>query len=401
MKKLPPRPSEPTERSSRRDLLRWTAAGAVASLAGSFSSWAAADEKGTAKAPAPKAGAKRLLVMGGTRFLGPEIVEAAKAGGWTITLFNRGKSNPHLFPELEKLHGDRNKPEELSALKDRTFDAVVDTSGYYPKQVRSVAAVLGGRVGQYVFVSSISVYADTSKPGLDESGAVGRLPDSKPEVVDKIDKISEGNYGPLKALCEEAAEAAWPGKTTNVRPGLIVGPNDGTDRFTYWPVRIDRGGEVLAPGTPDDPVQFIDVRDLGTWIVRAIDAKHVGVFNATGPAAKLGIGGLLAACQKATTAKSTLTWVSREFLDEKKVEAWSDMPVWLPPVGETAGANSVSAAKAIAKGLTYRPLADTCRDTLAWWKKQPEERRAKLRAGISAEREAEVLKAWRERKATA
>jgi 2'-hydroxyisoflavone reductase len=332
---------------------------------------------------------RTLLVLGGTRFLGPEIVEAAKAGGWTITLFNRGKTNPGLFPDLEKLQGDRNG--DLKALEGRAFDAVVDTSGYLPRQVREAAALLGKSAKQYVFVSSISVYADLSRPGVDETGPVAILKDPA------VEKVTEETYGGLKALCEKAAEAAMPGRVTNLRPGLIVGPNDGTDRFTYWPVRVARGGEVLAPDKPEDRVQFIDVRDLGKWIVKIIDTRTVGVFNAT--SAPLRMGDVLDACKAASGSDARFTWVDAGFLAAQKVEEWSDLPVWTSPAGSDAGAGRVSNARAVAKGLTFRPVKATAKDTLDWWKTLPEERTSRLKSGLSPEREAAVLAAWHEAQA--
>jgi 2'-hydroxyisoflavone reductase len=276
---------------SRRDLLRAAAIGVVAASA--FPRIAA----GTGGEPegAASRGGKTLLVLGGTSFLGPRVVEAAKARGYTVTLFNRGKTNPGMFPDLEQIHGDRNV--SLAPLEGRTWDLVVDTSAYYPRQVRMSAGLLKNASKAYVLVSSISVYTDTSKPRLDEGSPVGKIPD------ETIEKITEGSYGPLKALCEQAAEKEMPGRVLNVRPGLIVGPGDPTDRFTYWPVRVARGGEVLAPGRPSDPVQFIDVRDLGEWIVHATTAGTRGVFNATGPATPLGIGDLLSACRKASRSE--------------------------------------------------------------------------------------------------
>lgn len=360
---------------SRRDVLKTAAGAAAASFLGTSRVAWGADQK-------------TLLVLGGTRFLGPEVVEAAKKSGWKITLFNRGKSHPDWFPELEHLQGDRNG--DLKSLEGRAWDAVVDTSGYFPKQVTESAKLLS-KAKQYVFVSSISVYSDMSKAGIDESAPVGELKDPN------ADKITEGNYGPLKAACERAAEAAMPGRVTNVRPGLIVGPNDGTDRFTYWPVRVSKGGEVLAPNTPKDPVQFIDVRDLGSWIVKCLDGKTVGVFNATGN--PVPVGTLLETCRSASGSDAKFTWVPADFLEAQKVAAWSDLPCWLPPTGEDAHGNEVSNAKAVGKGLVFRPLKETCADTLAWWRKQPADRQAKLRAGLPAEREAAVLAAWREAQA--
>jgi 2'-hydroxyisoflavone reductase len=353
--------------------------------------WKAAASAGLMARGFPAFGAPRktLLILGGTRFLGPEIVEAARASGWTITLFNRGKTNPGLFPDLEKLQGDRNG--DLKSLQGRSFDAVVDTSGYVPRQVRDSAILLGKSAKQYVFVSSISVYSDLSKPGVDETGPVAILADPT------VEKVTDGSYGGLKALCEKAAEAAMPGRVTNVRPGLIVGPNDGTDRFTYWPVRVARGGEVLAPDRPEDPVQFIDVRDLGTWIVKTIDAKTTGVFNAT--SAPLRIGDVLDVCKAANGGDARFTWVEAAFLKAEKVEEWSDLPVWTSPAGSDAGAGQVSNARAVAKGLAFRPLKATAKDTLEWWKTLPKERTAKLKSGLSSEREAAVLAAWHEAQA--
>ncbi|HSB35327.1 MAG TPA: SDR family oxidoreductase [Thermoanaerobaculia bacterium] len=369
---------------SRREFL-WAAAGTALAGVPALSSF------GKTRPPdeAP-AGKKKLLILGGTRFLGPALVGAARKSGWTLTLFNRGKSNPGLFPDLEQIHGDRN--ESTKPLEGRKWDAVVDTSGYFPRQIRTAMESLKGNVGQYVFISSISVYADTSKP-CDETSPVATTPDENAQ------KITNENYGALKALCEQAAEKAMPGRVANIRPGLIVGPDDASDRFTYWPVRVAKGGEVLAPGAPTDPVQFIDVRDLAEWTIRLLDAKVTGVFNATGPAKPLGIGELLDACKAVSGSDARFSWVPAGFLEERKVEAWSDMPVWLPPAGETAGANRTRIDRALAKGLTFRPLTVTVKDTLDWWAKQPKERQAKLKAGLSAEREAQVLKAWHERSA--
>ncbi len=328
---------------------------------------------------------KKVLILGGTSFLGPEIVEIAQAHGHTITLFNRGKTNPQLFPNIEKLQGDRKKS-ALDALKGRTWDVVIDTSGYFPRQVTESAGILR-EAKQYIFVSSISVYDKPPASGVDEDGAVGKLEDPT------IEKIDGKTYGPLKAACERAAEAQMPGKVTVVRPGLIVGPGDPTDRFTYWPVRLDGGGEVIAPGQPSDPVQIIDVRDLAAWIVTAFEEGHMGVYNAVGPAKPIGIGEMLEAVKTSVGSSATLTWVDAPFLESEKVSPWGDMPVWMGP-GDDAGLARVSSARAIAKGLVFRPIGDTARDTLKWWKELPEARRAKKGAGISRDREREVLAAF-------
>ncbi len=380
---------------TRRDLIRNSALAATLFAFGRNLALAEDAPHGAPKdAPKPAGkGGRTLLVMGGTAFLGPEIVHAAQARGWTITLFNRGKTNPGLFKDLEQIHGDRNVEADLDKLKDRRWDAVVDTSAYFPKQVDALAARLAPNIGQYVFISTISVFGDTSKP-LDESGAVGKVDPQVAANVTSMKQVTGELYGPLKALCEEAAMKDFAGKATVIRPGLIVGPGDPSDRFTYWPVRFDRGGEVLAPGTPDDPVQVIDVRDLGDFGVRTIADGTLGLFNATGPASTLGVGRMLEACRKAAGKDVTVTWVPAEFLGEQKVSPWSDMPVWLPPVGETAGFAKIDCRKAIAKGLTFRSIDETAADTLKWWRTLPEERRAKTRAGLAPEREKEVLAAW-------
>jgi len=327
---------------------------------------------------------KTLLVLGGTGFLGPHVVDAALAQGWKVTLFNRGKTNADLFPELEKLHGDRDG--KLEALEGRRFRAVVDTSGYVPRIVRMSAELLAPNVAHYLFVSSISAYATFTKLGITEDDPVAQLEDPDTEEV-------MAAYGGLKAACEATVEKALPGRAINVRAGYIVGPRDPTDRFTYWPARADQGGEMLAPGTPADPVQVIDVRDLAKWMIGALEESHMGVYNLCGPSVPL--EGLLAACQEHAAQKPTLTWVDKDFLKAQGGEEGLNIPIWVPP-GEPGyeGFAQVSAKKAIDTGLTTRPLSETVRDTLAWWREQPEERRTKLRAGLTREREAELLTAW-------
>jgi 2'-hydroxyisoflavone reductase len=329
----------------------------------------------------------RILILGGTGFIGPHMVESARARGHTLTLFNRGKTHPELFPDVEKLRGDRNG--QLDALKGRKWDAVIDTSGYVPRIVKMSADLLAPNVKQYVFISSISVFPEDVKPGANESTPVVQLTEPGSEDVRK-------HYGALKALCEQTVEAAMPGRTTTVRPGLIVGPGDPTDRYTYWPVRIDRGGEALAPGSGDDKVQYIDARDLAPWIVECIERGTVGVFNAVGPEKPLTMSAMLASCRKASKQPASLTWVPEKFLDEQKVSAWEDMPVW---TGAEAGFSQIDCTKAIKAGLRFRSSDDTARDTLAWWKTLPPDRQSKLRAGISPEREKEVLAAWKAKKA--
>ena len=331
----------------------------------------------------------KLLILGGTAFLGPAIVDAALARGHTITLFNRGKTNPQLYPELEKLRGDRNG--DLESLAGRQWDAVIDTSGYYPRVVKMSAELLAPNVGHYTFISSISVYRDFKTPDMTEAAPVGTIDDPT------VEEITGETYGPLKALCEQAAEAAMPGRVANIRPGLIVGPRDRSDRFTYWPVRIARGGEVLCPGNGDDFIQIIDVRDLGEWLVMLSERRITGIYNADSPPRGMTMGSLLTRCREVCNPQAELVWTDAEFLAEHEVQAWSHMPCWVPAEGDEVAFALVSTTKAQAAGLGRRPLDDTIRDTLAWWQQQPAERRQKMRAGMDPEREAEVLKAWHER----
>jgi 2'-hydroxyisoflavone reductase len=342
----------------------------------------------------------RILILGGTGFTGPYQIRYALSRGHKITTFNRGKTHPGELPSaVEQLIGDRNG--QLDALKDRQWDVVLDNPTSAPVWVRDAAQILKGNVQRYVFISTISVYADTSKPGTDENAPVAKYTgqDAMKESRETIIASKYALYGPLKALAEAEAEKWFPKKTLIIRPGLIVGPRDETDRFTYWPVRIDRGGEVLAPGDPGDPVQFIDARDLAEWTIRMVENGETGIYNATGPAKKLGIGEMLDGIKGANKSNAKFTWVPADFLEQQKVAPWSDMPVWIPPRGEEAGGNQISNQRAIAKGLTFRPLAETSRDTLAWFKALPQDRQSHLKAGLTPDREAEVLSAWHKQKA--
>jgi 2'-hydroxyisoflavone reductase len=349
-----------------------------------------------AAAPAPKEEKKpmRILILGGTGFLGPELVEAAQARGHHLTLFNRGKTRPGLFAKdetIEKLQGDRDPKNApgLQALEQGSWDAVIDTSGYVPRIVGASAKLLAPRVKQYVFISSISVYGDMSKPNPDESAPLATMPDETSEEVMQ-------HYGALKALSEKAAEAAMPGKVLVIRPGLIVGPGDPTGRFTYWPLRVKRGGEVMAPGTGEDPVQLIDARDLAKWTIHMVEQQEMGIYNATGPAGRLTMRELLEGVKQGVPSDARFTWVPASFLEKHKVSPWQDMPVWVPHEGDSLGMGTVVTAKAQAKGLTFRPVADTARDTVAWFEGLTPELQQKFtaRAGLKPEREAEVLKAW-------
>lgn len=333
---------------------------------------------------------KTMLILGGTGFIGPHVVDVAKARGYTITLFNRGKTRPNLFPDLEKLHGDRdpNKGDGLKALEGRSWEVVIDTSGYYPRIVRASAELLAPRIKQYIFISSISAYAKHDKPGADESEPLAVLKDPTVETMGKEFE----NYGGLKVLCEQAAEKAAPGRATIVRPGYIVGPGDPTDRFTYWPVRVARGGEVLAPGTPEDPIQVIDGRDLAAWLVTLAERNTIGVFDALGPGEKLTMGGVLEMSKAASGSDARFTWVSSKFIKDHPDPI--DVPIWAAPDGEEPAVHLRSGARARQAGLTHRPAAETIKDTLEWWKTLPSERQAKPRAGLAPELEATLLADW-------
>ncbi|MEZ4388918.1 MAG: NAD-dependent epimerase/dehydratase family protein [Candidatus Krumholzibacteriia bacterium] len=366
----------------RRDFLKVSAA---ALAAGALAPGAAAAAFTPLRAPKPL----RILVLGGTRFLGPAFVEEALLRGHEVTLFNRGKSDTDIFRDLEQLRGDRNG--QLDALRGRRWDVVVDTSGYVPRHVKDSAELLADQVDHYVFISTVSVYGDWDEIGMSEQSAVGVLDDPTTETV------TAETYGPLKALCEQAAEAAMPGRVWNVRPGLIVGPRDRSDRFTYWPVRVARGGEVLAPHAPTEQVQLIDVRDLAEWLVDGTERRITGVMNADSPPGELSMGELLGTCKRVAGGDATFTWVDRDFLAEHEVSAWSDLPCWIP-TNEEASVGTLRVDRALAAGLRFRPLSETVRDTLAWWANEPAERREQpMRSGLEAAREAELLAAWKAR----
>jgi 2'-hydroxyisoflavone reductase len=336
-----------------------------------------------------------LLILGGTIFLGRYLVEAALARGHQVTLFNRGQHGAELFPGIEKLRGDRDGG--LDVLRGRRWDAVVDTSGYLPRVVRASAELLADAVEYYTFISSISVYPHFRSVGLDERAPVATLEDPA------VEEITGESYGPLKALCEQVVEQALPGRALIVRPGLIVGPHDYSDRFTYWVRRVAQGGEVLAPAHPDWHTQIIDVRDLAEWTLRMVEQRQVGVYNATGPAYDLTFGQLLDTCRAVGGSDALFTWVSEAFLAEQGVAPWSELPLWLPLSDpDLLGFSDVSCAKAIAAGLTFRDLATTVRDTLAWDATRedsdaPPARALQPRAGLAPEREMELLQAWHNR----
>jgi nucleoside-diphosphate-sugar epimerase len=297
----------------------------------------------------------RLLVLGGTKFLGRHAVEAALAAGHEVTIFTRGQTNAELFPEVQHLRGDRDG--DLGALEGSEWEGVLDTSGYVPRIVRRTAELLRDAVGRYVFVSSISVYADFSLP-VDESSPLAELEDPATEEVME-------HYGALKAACEGVVEETFGERSARVRAGLIVGPHDPTDRFTYWPRRIAAGGEVLAPGSPAAPVQFVDVRDLAAWLVKLALEGPGGVFNATGPAEPLSFAELLERARAAIGSDATFVWTEDERILQAEVQPWTELPLWLPG-SDQAGMARADISRALAAGLVFRPLGETVADTLAW-----------------------------------
>ena len=337
--------------------------------------------------PAPKP--LRILILGGTGFIGPHQVRYAQERGHTVTLFNRGKTNPGLFPNVERLQGDR-AVGNYSALKGRDWDVVIDNPTTFPRWVREAGAALKGHAKQYVFISTISVYAANDTPDADETAAVGTTDTPTSEDRSRIGQL----YGPLKALSEKEAEKAFPGRATVIRPGLIVGPGDLSDRFTYWPARLARGAEVLAPGNPTDAVQIIDARDLAEFTIRVCENNTTGVYNCTGPQSPLTMAEMLGGIRAVMSTDAHLTWVDAPFLEAQQVRPWADMPVWVPPDADSKGFARRSIRRALDKGLTFRPLAVTAKDTLDFYNAEPEERKAKLRAGLDPAREKEVLAAW-------
>ena len=375
--------------TSRRDLLKFTA---LAAAAGAFPALAASS---VARAERPL----RILILGGTGFTGPFQVDYALARGHRVTLFNRGKRPTPGWPgAVEQVHGDRNTG-DLAALDGREWDVCIDNPTTLPFWVRDAGAALRGRVGHYVFISTISVYADGSRPGIGEDAPLAAYTGADPlaETMDTFRADMAGLYGPLKAASEAEARRQFGDAVTVVRPGYIVGPRDDTGRFTYWPLRVAEGGEVLVPGDGRDPVQFIDGRDLGEWVIRLAEARTSGTFNAVGPARRMDTDTFLAGIRAATGGDARFTHVPAEFLAAREVRFGADLPIWFPQDHEYGGYGQVDNRRAIAAGLTFRPLATTVTDLLAWHRALPAERQAEQRAGMSREREAELLRAWHAR----
>jgi 2'-hydroxyisoflavone reductase len=387
--------------TNRRDFLKLTAAAGGALGVGLIPGTGRASDgptgrgRSTADRPGPTdrpPSPLRILILGGTSFIGPHQVSYALERGHTITLFNRGRTNTHLFPEVEKLKGDRSG--DLQALEGRTWDVVIDNSASNPDWVRMSARLLTDSVDRYFYVSSRSAYSDTSRIPMTADAPIFT---HEAAGVDQGTPTAELPYGLRKAMSEREAMEAFPGRAAIFRPGLIIGPRDESDRFTYWPVRIHRGGEVLAPGDGSDPCQIIDARDFSEWMIRMAEDGHTGVFNVVGPATPRPMAELLYGIRAVTTAETTFTWVDTDFLLENEVRPYADLPVWLPPRDGYEGFARFDMSPEVALGLTFRPLAVTAGDTLEYHFSRSPERQADLRAGLSAEREAEILTAWHAR----
>ena len=326
-----------------------------------------------------------ILILGGTGFIGPHVVRHALARGHQITLFNRGRTNTHLFPEVEKLVGDRNT--DLTALEARRWDAVIDNSGYTPHQVGLSVDLLKDATDQYLFTSTRAVYTDFTAEVMDEDAPIG--PGDLPE--------SEWTaYGPAKVLAERAVGEGFGARTLIVRPPVIVGPGDRSDRFTYWPDRIDAGGEVLVQGDPTDPVQFIDVRDLSEFYINLLEQQTAGIFNSVGPGAPLSSAELVYGIRAITAAPVSFTWVDWDFLAERGQMPQRQLPFWQPPAGNYLNYGRIDSSRGIAAGLTFRPLAVIAQDTLEWHRSREAGGEYPLRTGLDRATEARLLAEWRE-----
>jgi 2'-hydroxyisoflavone reductase len=344
-----------------------------------------------AKPGAAAAVPARVLILGGTGFIGPHFVAALLAGGHSVTVFNRGREPEKVPRGVVQLKGDRNG--QIDALKGHDWDAVIDNSGYTARQARLTTELLRGHIRQYIFISSISAYADLAVPHIDENYRLADLADPATEDV------NGGSYGGLKALCEHIVEQAYDAQATIIRPTYIAGPGDKTDRFTYWPVRVARGGDMLAPGSAADPIQFIDVRDLADFLRRCVEQRLAGRFNLCNPPGAVTMGSLLEACRRVTRADTRFVWANLAFLKAQKLIDSDEanglqLPIWNPPVGEEAGGALISSARAVSQGLRFRSLDQTIRDTLAWQKQRPPAQQT-LRAGLAPQQEAQLLKLLR------
>ncbi len=378
--------------TDRREFLQVSlAAGALIATGSSASAGLAnASARSSSAGAATRSKPLDVLVFGGTGLIGPPLVEALVARGHKVVIFNRGKTKADLFQGIERILGDRDpsKGEGVKGLEGRKFDLVFDDTGYYPRHVKTSSEMLAkSGSGHIVYVSSISAYAKNDVIGADETAELARMDDPTVETMGPGGQY----YGPLKVLCEEAAEAAFPENCTIVRPGYIVGPGDNTDRFTYWPLRFQRGGTVLVPGAATDPIQVIDVRDLADFMVKVGEARATGAFNACGPKGKLAWGKVVDECKKASSAKDiTVRWIT-----PAEIENFEGLqfPIWAPSEGESKGFHTWSNVRAVKAGLTFHPIDVTIRDTLAWYQALPEERRKRPLPGPTPEKEAEVIAA--------
>ncbi len=368
-----------------KDLTRREFVGAATVAAGGLALGACGGGSPNPPAPSPSEGPTplRILILGGTNFIGPHQVRAAVARGHEVTLFNRGITNPDLFPDLETLIGDRN--DDLDALAGREWDVVIDNPANIPRWVRLSAEALSGSVGKYVYVSSTGVYVPYLTTAIREDAPVDTIEDPETEVVDGR------TFGALKALAEDEARTAFPDSHLIVRPTYIIGPGDPTDRYTYWPVRLSRGGEVLAPGDPSDPMQHVDVRDLGAFMIKAVEDDLTGTMNVVGPREPLTMGSLLETTRTAIGSDAELIWVNAAFLQDQGLPA---LTYWTEPAGDYLGMMQVNGDRAFAAGFEPRPLEQTARETLEWFNAQDAERQ-ELRAGLTPEREAELIAAFR------
>ena len=324
----------------------------------------------------------KLLIIGGTRFVGRAITQEAIDKGHQVTLFNRGKSNADLFPTVEKLIGDRDGG--LDVLRGQQWDAVIDTSGYHPRHVRASARVLADAVAHYTFISTISTYASFAEGGIDEHSSQAILAD------DAGDEVNDATYGPFKALCEQALEEEMNGRVLHVRPALIIGPYEEDDLFTYWVYRIAQGGEVLVPGLPDVRMQFIDARDLARWVVQATEQRLTGPYITTGPDYALTMSKILQTCQQVSGVDVSLTYVGDDFLLDRELKPNAETPWWIPESHK--GYGLFNNQKAIDAGLTFRPLTETVADMRAWLKTRPDD--YEWRSGLSLQDEQSLLAEW-------
>jgi 2'-hydroxyisoflavone reductase len=330
----------------------------------------------------------KVLILGGTGFIGPHMVREALRRGHGVTLFNRGKTNRSLFPDLELLVGDRDNG--LDALEGGRWDVVVDTSGYVPRHVTDSARLLSDAASHYLFISTVAVYASFSAANHEDS-LLAAMPD------ESVEEVTFQTYGPMKVLCEKRAIAEFgEDRTAILRPTYVCGPGDHTDRFSYWPVRTMKAGEMLWPGTPGDKIQIIDVRDLANFVVDVLEQRSKGTYNVVTPAGSYSMGDLLTDCMAVTATAVQPTWVSADFLGEQDLDVFSALPIWSPPTGPRAKVAYVSGEKARAKGLRNRPIRETARDLVSWWKTLPKERTRTLRAGLSPDQEAVLLAHWHE-----